>query len=96
MTDKPTKDVLLAQLADAYQRRRLLDPAPGRTFNRAARDEAFNAELAIVAALRELDVTWQEVGDVIGRKKSNVVVTYARKLETSRTVRVRPNPKEKP
>lgn len=87
MTAAPDgKPDLLAQLAAAYQHRQQLDQQSA---------EAFREEVEIVAKLRQ-HTTWQTIADTLGRAKQNVIATYRPHLLETRTVRPRPNPKEKP
>lgn len=87
MTDKPTKEQLLAELAATYQQRQQRQ----QEFDRQQK-ELFEQETALVAALREADTTWQVIADTIGRQKSNTITTYRPHLEetSTRTVRVKP------
>lgn len=83
MTDKPTKDKLLTELAATYRQRQELD---------RQQKELFDKETALVAALREADTTWQVIADTIGRQKSNTITTYRPLIEETRTRTVRVKP----
>lgn len=75
-----TRDEALAALAAIPERRDALD----------------REELQLVADLRAAGCPWREIADALGRRTPNVIATFKPKLEETRTVRVKPNPKETP
>ncbi|WP_328344726.1 hypothetical protein [Micromonospora sp. NBC_00421] len=74
------RDALLAQLATIRPRRQAID----------------TEELQLVADLRAAACPWKFIAQALGRETPNVIATFKPKLEETRTVRVRPNPEEKP
>ncbi|MEV2239565.1 hypothetical protein [Micromonospora sp. NPDC049891] len=83
MTDKPSKADLLAQLA----------AIPAERAQAAANFD--KRETALVAELRGLNATWEEVADALklaGRQSAQR--KFRPLIEEVRTVRPRPNPKE--